>query len=181
MTPSTDASVVDHLVVGSADLDTGVQWVQERLGVVAVPGGSHPGAGTRNALVGLGPQYLEVLALDPDQAVPTSGLGGLVARLDEPTLVTLAVARRGLVHPIAMARTRPDGVRLEWELEFTGTPLFFIDWKGAPRPSGLPEAGRITDLTVTTPQPELLTGVAGVTVRRGPWLVEAAVDGTWLV
>lgn len=176
---------VDHLVVGSADLDNGIAWVAERLGVAPVPGGSHDGFGTRNALLGLGEQYLEVLALDPGQpGVARGTLAAQVASLDVPALINLAIARAPLDDPVTMSRVRPDGVRLEWALAFTETPLFFIDWMGSPHPSvGLPDGGRITSLTVTTPSPSTLLdldlgGELVVEVRDGPWKVEATIDGT---
>ena len=43
------AQALDHLLVGTADLEQGVRWMQQQAGVRAVPGGSHPGVGTRNA------------------------------------------------------------------------------------------------------------------------------------
>jgi len=46
------AASVDHIVVGSADLDMGIRWVEERLDVAPVYGGEHKGFGTRNALLG---------------------------------------------------------------------------------------------------------------------------------
>jgi hypothetical protein len=97
--------------------------------------------------------------------------------METPALVSLAVAKAHLHHPVSMSRVRADGVRLEWELEFTGTPLFFIDWKQTPRPAGLPDGGQISALVVTTPEPEQLVGIEGVTVRLGDWHVEAHVDG----
>src|SRR4051812_3215907 len=173
---------IDHLVVGSADLDRGIAWVADRLGVAPVYGGSHEGFGSRHALVGLGRgQYLEVLALDPGQASARGALAEQVATMDEPGLINLAVARSPLADAISMSRVRPDGVRLEWELSFTSTPLFFIDWKDSPHPSlDLPDAGRITSVTVTTPEPALLDGVEGVDVREGAWRVEASIDGVAL-
>jgi hypothetical protein len=168
---------VDHLVVGCADLDAGVRWVEDRLGVTPVIGGVHDGFGTRNALVGLGEVYLEVLALDPAQVGTSSPLSEQITNLAVPTLLTLAVARSDLENAVPMSRVRPDGVRLQWELEFTSTPLFFIDWKGSPRPSGLPDGGRITSLVVTTPEPPLLAGVHDLAVREGPWQVQASIDG----
>ena len=169
---------VDHLVVGSASLDLGVAWVEERLGVTPIFGGVHDGFGTRNALVGLGDQYLEVLALDPAQREIASPLREQVRPLRVPKLLTLAVARTHLNHPVPMSRVRADGVRIEWELEFTSTPLFFINWKDTPRPSGLPDGGRITSLSVTTPDPEALRGVEGIVVREGAWQTEASIDAT---
>ena len=164
--------------MGSADLDRGIAWVADRLGVAPVFGGTHDGAGTRNALVGLGQQYLEVLALDPAQPAGRGALGALVAAMDEPALLTVAVASSELADPVPMSRTRPDGVLLEWRLSFTSTPLFFIDWLQSPHPSrDLPDGGRITSLTITTPAPRELDGVDGVAVREGPWRVDAEIDG----
>lgn len=169
---------IDHLVVGAADLDRGIAWVAERLGTAPVFGGTHDGSGTRNALLGLGDQYLEVLALDPGQPATRGALAAAVASMDEPGLITVAVATKELEHPVAMSRTRPDGQLLVWQLSFTSTPLFFIDWLLCPHPSAdLPDAGRITSVTVTTPVPADLDGVEGVTVKTGPWHVEAEIDG----
>lgn len=172
---------VDHLVVGSADLDAGVRWVEERLGVSPVVGGVHDGFGTRNALLGLGEQYLEVLALDPAQADVSTPWNEQLRAMRSPALLTVAVARAPLQRPVPMSRVRADGVRLQWELEFTRTPLFFIDWKGAPRPSGLPDGGRISWLEITTPEPEALSGVDGISVREGEWRIEASIDGKPLI
>ena len=171
---------IDHLVVGAADLDAGIAWIEARLGVAPVLGGVHEGFGTRNALVGLGDPYLEVLALDPAQSPDSSPVSQELAALDIPMLRTVAIAKSPLTHPVAMSRTRPDGVRLEWELEFSSTPLFFIDWKETPRPGGLPDGGRITSLTITTPDPAVLAGVDGVTVREGEWSIAASINGVAL-
>ena len=167
---------IDHLVVGAADLDAGIEWVRARVGVAPVPGGSHAGFGTRNALLGLGPdQYLEVLALDPGQDAP---LGPLAASLGEPVLQTVCVRLDRIDDGVAMSRVRPDGVRLEWVLRFTDTPLFFIDWRDSQHPStSLPDCGRITSVTVTTPDVAAFDGVEGVVVREGDWRVEASVNG----
>ena len=159
----------------------GFAWVIDVVGPdrgsAPVFGGVHAGFGTRNALLGLGDQYLEVLALDSDQPGASSSLSDQIRALSSPILLTLAIAKTDLRNAVPMSRLRPDGVLLDWELEFTSTPLFFIDWKDCPRPSGLPDGGMITSLLVTTPKPALLADVAGVTVKEGPWRVEAAVNG----
>jgi hypothetical protein len=172
---------VDHLVVASTDLAVGVEWVRDRLGVAPVPGGVHAGFGTRNALLGLRGPYLEVLSFDPEQEKRSSMFAEFVVGRDIPALVTLAIAKADLDDPVPMSRLRPDGTHLSWRVQFTSTPLFFIDWLDCPRPMGLPDGGRLTWLSVTTPAPSDLDGVCGIEVHEGPWRVDARVNETLLV
>lgn len=171
------AARVDHLVVGSPELSSGIRWVEERVGVAPIEGGSHEGLGTHNALLGLGEYYLEVLAPDPNQPTATSPVVQQLRALEAPALLTIAVATSGLSNPVQMSRRRPDGVLLEWQLEFTSTPLFLIDWMETPRPAGLPDGGRITALAVTTLEPDQLRDVDGVRVNQGAWHVWASING----
>lgn len=60
----------DHLVVAAADLETGVELMTEGLGVPPAGFGRHAMMGTQNALWGMGPAYLELIAIDPDAPGP---------------------------------------------------------------------------------------------------------------
>ena len=82
---------LDHLVYATPDLDASVEELAERLGTDPVPGGAHPGWGTRNALIGLGPgSYLEVIGPDPGQPRSDHPRPLLIDELTSARLVTWA-------------------------------------------------------------------------------------------
>jgi len=150
--PSVPADL-DHILLGVNDLDHGIEWMEERSGVRAIFGGVHPGRGTRNALLSLGPRrYLEIIAPDPQQANATSG-NEMVNRLrvlQEPQLVGWAahtndlasLAQKAAAAGIAIegprdgSRVRPDGKTLQWKSfalkkDFDGVLPFFIAWNSS--------------------------------------------------
>ncbi|HEX4859372.1 MAG TPA: VOC family protein [Usitatibacteraceae bacterium] len=64
-------SVLDHLVLGTGNLEHGAAWLERFLGVQLGPTGRHPRMGTHNRLLSLGPeQYLELIAIDPQAPQP---------------------------------------------------------------------------------------------------------------
>ncbi|MCS6763114.1 MAG: VOC family protein [Candidatus Protistobacter heckmanni] len=64
-------SVIDHLVVLAADLESGCAYIEQSLGAAPLPGGKHPLMGTHNAVLRLQRGvYLEVLAIDPEAEAP---------------------------------------------------------------------------------------------------------------
>jgi hypothetical protein len=139
-------SVLDHIILGIDDLDRGIGWMEEHAGVRPVFGGVHPGRGTRNALLSLGPRrYLEIMAPDPQQV--SQNWYNVVRTLREPRLVgwathtgdIVALARKASAAGFAIegpndgSRTRPDGKTLLWKSfrlkdDRGGLLPFFIEW-----------------------------------------------------
>jgi hypothetical protein len=168
---------VDHLVYAVPDLDGGVADLERRLGVRATLGGQHPGRGTRNALIALGPDsYIEILAPDPAQPAPAGGrwfgvapaaparLAGWAAKGSDLTRLADGARRRGVpLGPVMPgSRQRPDGVTLKWTLTDPGvSPAvslvpFFIDWADSPHPAVTAARGPVlVALRAEHPRPEL--------------------------
>jgi hypothetical protein len=143
-------AALDHLLLGAANLDAGIGWLEKLTGVRATVGGVHPGRGTRNALVSLGGrQYLEIIAPDPGQ--PPENLSMNLRPLAQPRLIGWAAAASdidGLANRIRAAghqvfgprdgsRKRPDGGVLKWRTLGIASALsegdvdpipFFIQW-----------------------------------------------------
>ena len=140
--------MLDHILLGTGDLDHGIAFVEAHTGVRPAFGGVHPGMGTRNALLSLGERrYLEIIAPDPKQEkVDASRVNGLRA-LDRPRLVGWAahpgdleafvrmVRQRGIKieGPSPGSRMRPDGQMLKWQTaaladDRKGLLPFFIEW-----------------------------------------------------
>ena len=149
-TPRPAADAVDHLLLGTRDLDAGIEWVAKTTGVKAAVGGSHPGRGTRNALIALGRRrYLEIIA--PDPAQPPENLTRNLRTLAQPRLIAWASANgdldalagqlrarnQQLIGPSDGSRVRPDGRKLAWRSLALQTTFerdgidpipFFIEW-----------------------------------------------------
>lgn len=88
-------SELDHLVVASARLEDGVDWVENVLGARPQPGGQHEAMGTHNALLRLGERsYLEVIAVDPDGTPPQRPRW---FALDEPSMQSRLAAGPSLI------------------------------------------------------------------------------------
>ena len=197
---------VDHLVYATPDLDAGIARIEQLLGVRATPGGQHPGRGTRNALVALGPRtYIEIIGRDPEQPPPAAPRPFRIDTLTEPRLVTWAakasdldaIVRRATEHQIALgdlqpgSRRRPDGVMLTWRytnptvIVEDGLVPFFIDWGATPHPAASAvSGGRLVALRAEHPNADRVRaalqglGIAmAVTKAAAPALVATIEQG----
>ena len=165
---------LDHLVYATPDLDATCLDLESRLGVRPSSGGQHPGRGTRNALISIGPKaYLEIIGPDPAQPGPPPVWFG-INRLTEPKLVTWAVRVDGLetlvkeISPNAKVgavrigrRQTPEGTTLSWQLtepqivDGVGLVPFLIDWSSSMHPADSAIVGpRLVQLRVKHPEPE---------------------------
>ena len=176
-------SAVDHILLGVPNLEAGMAAFEQATGVKPARGGTHPGRGTRNALVSLGNgTYLEIIAPQerPDattemvkqlQALSSPKLIGWAERVDaasaraalERTGFTLTESRPG-------ARVTPSGARLDWTTFDIVTPLigaapFFIEWgKTTTHPSITSPSGcTMTAFEVTDPDADALNRMLNAT------------------
>jgi hypothetical protein len=196
-------SVLDHLLLGAPDLDTGIEWLREKTHVRAMEGGNHPGAGTRNALLSMGNrQYIEIISIDAKQTT-TSHTAELIRGLRAPRLITWAAATTNilsLLHlaqeadfafegPINGSRVKPDGAVLRWKtlrvLTDCGDAIpFFIEWDaGTQHPSAdSPSGCRLVAFIIRHPAAGRVREVLrmlGITAAVGPGekpQFEAVVD-----
>jgi hypothetical protein len=167
---------LDHLVYATPDLGVGTAAIEKLLGVRATPGGQHPGLGTRNALIALGPSsYLEIIGPDPEQPKPAGPLRFGIDDLKAPRIVTWVAkgtdlervaqtaAERGvkLGRVIPGSRRRPDGVVLAWRYTDPNTVVadrivpFLIDWGTSPHPSASAARGAtLVDVRAEHPDAE---------------------------
>ena len=173
------ACSLDHLVVAADTLERGVAHVERCLGVACRPGGQHPGMGTHNALLHLGPAtYLEIIAIDPAAPAPQwprwFGLDDAEVRAAleaRPRLLTwvarsdaLDAALAACTHDAGEARPMSRG-ELRWRIGFPGDGALvcgglvppLIEWgAGTTHPAErLPDVGvRLERLAAAHPEPE---------------------------
>jgi len=152
--PPPETVGIDHVILGVSNLDHGTSQFEQLTGVRPAPGGAHPGRGTRNALISLGPRtYLEILAPSPGDTL--SDDVSFLPSLDELTPVAWAVSTSDIGRtgqrlrdsgyetsgPKTGSRIRADGTRLKWDTLHILKPNmnmapFFIQWgKGSLHPA----------------------------------------------
>lgn len=175
-------AVIDHLVINVPDLDMGIGWFEQSVGVRPEYGGAHNGLGTRNALASLGDSYVELIAPDPDQPEPDGTRPFGVSPSSDPALVAYAVrpdegetieqlasVMRSSGHDpgdiVSMSRTTADGSTLTWRLTFPTTAFdglvpFLIDWGNTPHPATTTPSGvRLVELSGSSASPNEVNAV----------------------
>lgn len=146
--------LIDHIIYAHPHLDTGVSAIEDRFGVRAAGGGQHPGQGTHNKMLALGPRtYLEIVAPDPRQPDPPGPRPYGVEGVTEPRLVGWALAcddvEIAVAHARAMGfdpgevvdgqRVSATGTLLRWRAsgnaQTAGLVPFLISWGDTPHPA----------------------------------------------
>jgi hypothetical protein len=167
--------ILDHLILGIEDLDLGISWIKEKTGVTPARGGSHPGAGTRNALISLANlQYLEIMSIDPAQSC-LGPMAAFIKKQETPRLIAWAAATSdirelgekaagaglGFEGPVVGSRVRTDHSILQWKIlritdDRNGTIPFFIEWDtGSVHPSkDAPQGCGLSVFEIEHPHPE---------------------------
>ena len=175
------------------DLASAASTLEAETGIMAVPGGRHPGHGTANFIAPLGENYIELVAVvDPLEADGSVFGRWLMERLEQrgagPGLLCLrseeldrVCSRLGL-EAAGMSRARPDGTSLSWRIagleEALGTRgvPFYIEWPSISDQPGRSKVGQAAEtrglveaqLTGDSTQLESRAGgVPGVTIRDG--------------
>ncbi len=186
---------IDHLVYATPDLAVGIDTAERLFGVRASPGGQHPGEGTRNALIALGPtSYFEIIGPDPEQPKPERPRRFGIDALEAPRLTTWVAKGTNLetfvqdaaAHGIKLgavipgSRRRPDGVVLSWRYTDPRVVLgdrivpYFIDWGASPHPSASAARGvTLLGLRAEHPDADRVQGMLrqlglDLLVGRGP-------------
>jgi hypothetical protein len=194
---------LDQLVYATKDLDATVDALAALLGVRAEPGGRHPGLGTRNAILAIGPaSYLEVIGPDATQPPPPTRRWFGIDALVVPRLVAWAVKDAALEARAAEARAagfplgpveggsrqRPNGQLLTWRfthprvLAAEGVVPFFIYWgEGAHPAQGAPTGVQVVSLRAESPKPEPVLALfktfgLSVNVAQGPSRLYTMLD-----
>lgn len=173
---------IDHLVWYTADLAEGRRHFATTMAAEPRYGGEHPGEGTANAILSLGPAtYLEILGRDPRQAA--DALDAEVASLrgqglyhwavggGEPDRLSRRAAAAGLAGGAVVpgGRVKPDGKRLDWRCwglrdhGFGSLVPFVIDWCDSEHPAlSAPRGGNLVGFEVHTPEADRLRRIFDV-------------------
>ncbi len=196
---------LDHLVIVASDLQQGVDYVEQQLGVDVPPGGQHPKMGTHNHLLALGSDiYLEVIAIDPSAPPPAQPRWFNLDQLSDasssysPFLSTWVVNTPNLVQSLAAlpkfcgVATPMQRDQLHWdialpmngEMPMSGAFPSVIEWPTDTHPAGrMHNAGcQLQQLTVHHPKANEIKQALEpyfadprVTIEQGDFALQAVI------
>lgn len=165
---------LDHLIYTTSNLESGIDKIENLLGVRPVIGGRHPDFGTHNALLSIGnSSYLEIVA--PDYSLPSPESGRFMQQFfNQPPKLASWALKTNDIHRLSEAarknglntglvqqgsRTTPEGQILNWQLtdpfalHFGGSIPFLIDWGDTTHPSTVvPKAGKLIEFQIEHPK-----------------------------
>lgn len=182
---------IDHLVVTSGTLRSGIEFIEDNLHVQMQPGGQHVRMGTHNAVLKLGAGlYLEVIAVDPTLPPPERprwfNLDSLTT--DREPLLATWVARTESLNEIHEILTVSPGTtesmeRGHWRWKITipadgkmplgGAFPSFIQWETSDHPSDrMPNSGlTLQQLEIHCDHADLLRTNLQLAKLNGPVVV----------
>jgi Glyoxalase-like domain len=178
---------IDHVVYGVQDLEVTAARMKEEFGLGSVLGGRHPGWGTGNRIIPLGPSYIELLAVFDRPEAQRSDLGrSLLEAVAEGDRFLAWCVSTDDVEDLAMrlelpvaagTRERPDGTTLQWRSAGLERALaepslpFFITWD---IPDDL-HPGRAQANHIVRPTGIAKLEVGGDAIRLNEWLGDSVL------
>ncbi|WP_420336438.1 VOC family protein [Roseibium sp.] len=157
---------IDHFAIGCSDLETGVAYLQDKLGVRVPKGGKHAAMSTHNCVMQAGNEsFFELIAIDPD--APDPGRARWFT----------------LDHPATQKRLSERPRALTWVVNTTDLDRIIADspvdlgevvdfargdrtWRlTVPRDGSLPENGLLPAFIEWSPGPHPSTGQQDLEVR----------------
>lgn len=170
---------IDHLVYTVHDLEAGMDWCEEKMGIRPNVGGRHQTQGTKNAVLNLGNGcYLEIIATDPANDEHTGPRWMGVDLIDQPKLTRWALKSSDLSADSQVLqnfntelgivksgqRTLGNGNLLTWQMimplaapEVDVIP-FMVDWDSSDvHPTeNMPDVCQLIGMEFKHPKPESL-------------------------
>lgn len=170
------ATWLDHILLGTPDVEATARTIEEALGVTCSPLNVHRGLGTHNVVLGLKGVYLEIIG--PKHDDPEFHGGARWFGLDDVTEAKIVALSAGIADidvQIARARERgwdpgdaapleratADGGVIKWRLsspriDFHGGVVpFMCEWKETPSPADtLDPQAEVQSVALTHPDVE---------------------------
>ena len=173
---------LDHIAIAAERLEDGAAAVEAALGLPLQGGGQHAAMGTHNRLMGLGPEYLEVIAIDPEAKAPAQPRWFDLDRFSGAPRATTWICRcHDLEAALALS---PPGAGVPWSLArgdlswrmavpvdgilpFGGLFPALIQWEGTAHPAPrLTEVGaRLVELRLFSPEAGALGAALAPLIR----------------